>query len=126
MRSGDDQFLPLPIEGNVGNGDQDKNVKRLVDHHTHPLQIALTIKTHPEIGQVRGIDQPMRDKDDGADDKVKPQVFVPSPGEPQGADDDRSIDGKVHRPRQGKQASFLALGHPIVLQKPIAYQVAEQ
>ncbi len=96
--------LSLPNEDKVGNDSQDKNVKSLVDHHTHPLQIALAIKTHPEIGQARGIDHPMRDKDDGADDKIKPEVFVPSPGEPQGADDDRSIDGKVHCPSQGKQA----------------------
>lgn len=64
--------LSLPNEDKVGNDSQDKDVKSLVDHHTHPLQIALAEKTHPEIGQVRGIDQPMRDEDDGADYKEKP------------------------------------------------------
>ncbi len=113
------------ISGNNLNDDcQNQNVKNLVEHHAQPRQIALPIRVHPGINHGRGIGEPVGYKHNCPHRKVKGKRLAFYPGKPEGAEDTSRINGKMGHAGRGKETLFFARGHPVILQQPIADEMA--
>ena len=108
-------LLHIP-EGKQSQQRQYQEMQRLIDHHAHHLQVALTIKSHPASGAIHSIDQPVRDKDDAAKHKVECRAPISNTTEPKCTDGSCCVNRKVHPTAQGEPSLFFAPCHPIVLQ----------